>query len=347
MNTSRKRILLLGTGLIGLALIYSGWQCFGPTVRKPADGFFYIRTGASYDQVKQSLTEQHILSGTFYFQLLAKQVHYPEHIRPGKYEIREGMSLVQLVRLLNAGRQTPVRLVINKIRTKEELAGKLGRQLEADSQQIIRYLLTNDSLRRYQLDSNTVMTAFIPNTYEVYWNGPFDKLMKRMTDQQQKFWEGKRMEAAKAHGLTPQQVYTIASIIEEETNKKEDKALIASVYINRLNKGMKLEADPTVKYAMRNFGLKRILKGHLQYDSPYNTYQHTGLPPGPICTPGIQTIEAVLASPKTDYIFFVAKPDFSGYSNFAATYPEHLVFAKAYQRALDSLIIRQQQNIAP
>lgn len=343
----RKRIWLLGSGLLGLALLYSGWQCLGPTVRKPADGFFYIRTGATYNQVLQSLSNQRIISSTFFFNRLARQLDYPDHVRPGKYEIRDGMSLFKLVRQLNAGRQTPVRLVINKIRTKEELAGKLGRQLEADSLEIIRFLLNNDSLKTFGLDTNTVITTFIPNTYEIYWNGPFAKLMKRMTDQQQKFWEGRRTAAAQAHGLTPLQVYTIASIIEEETNKKEDKGLIASVYINRLNKGMKLEADPTVKYAMRNFALKRILKGHLQYDSPYNTYQHTGLPPGPICTPGIQTIEAVLESPKTDYIFFVAKPDFSGYSNFASTYPEHLVYAKAYQRALDSLIIRKQQNSAP
>ena len=139
--------------------------------------------------------------------------------------------------------------------------------------------------------------------------------------------------------FTPEEVYTIASIVEEETNKQSDKGLIASVYMNRIKKGMKLEADPTVKYAMRNFGLKRILHGHLDYPSLYNTYQHTGLPPGPICTPSITTIDAVLDAPQTNYIFFVAKPEFNGYSNFAATYQEHLVFANAYRRALDSLIL--------
>jgi UPF0755 protein len=133
----------------------------------------------------------------------------------------------------------------------------------------------------------------------------------------------------------------MASIVEEETNKADDKGRIASVYMNRIKKGMKLEADPTVKYAMRNFGLKRILHGHLAYPSPYNTYQQTGLPPGPICTPSINTIDAVLDAPETNYIFFVAKPDFKGYSNFAATYPEHLVYAKMYQKALDSLIMRK------
>ncbi len=144
--------------------------------------------------------------------------------------------------------------------------------------------------------------------------------------------------------MTPVQVYTMASIVEEETNMPEDKGLVASVYMNRINKGMRLEADPTVKYAMRDFGLKRILHGHLAYPSDYNTYQHTGLPPGPICTPSTNTIDAVLNAPSTSYLFFVAKPDFRGYSNFASSYPEHLIFAKAYQHALDSLILSKKIN---
>ena len=188
------------------------------------------------------------------------------------------------------------------------------------------------------------MTAIIPNTYLLQWNSTFKKLFTRLKSEEEKFWTDDRKAKAAAKNLTPAEVYTMASIVEEETNKPEDKLLIASSYINRINKGMKLEADPTVKYAMRNFGLKRILHGHLQYESPYNTYRNVGLPPGPICTPSTKTIDAVLGAPKTDYIFFVAKPDFKGYSNFAATYAEHLVFAKAYQKALDSLILSKQKN---
>jgi len=130
----------------------------------------------------------------------------------------------------------------------------------------------------------------------------------------------------------------MASIVEEETNKEADKGKIASVYMNRMATGMKLQADPTVKFALKNFALTRILHGHLAYPSPYNTYQNTGLPPGPICTPSVKTIDAVLNAPKTNYTYFVAKPDFNGYSNFATTYEEHLVYAKAYQQALDSLV---------
>ena len=203
---------------------------------------------------------------------------------------------------------------------------------------MILFLNNIDSIKKYNLDSNTLMTAVIPNTYSILWNTTPAKIFKKLYADQEKFWNGERQQKAVALNLTPKQVYTMASIIEEETNKEDDKGKIASVYINRINTGMKLEADPTVKFAMKNFGLKRILFAHLTYPSPYNTYQQTGLPPGPICTPSSKTIDAVLNAPQTNYIFFVAKPDFNGYSNFASTYAEHMVFAKAYQNALDSLI---------
>ena len=334
----KKKLLIIFLVIIAVGC-YIGWVLFGPTVSAPADKYFYIRTGATYTDVKTALKEQGIISGTFFFDKISKQVKYDKNIKAGKYEIKNGMNLVNLVRMLKAGRQSPVRFVINKIRTKEDLAGKIGQQFEVDSAEVIGFITNNDSLAKYHIDSNTVMTIIIPNSYLFWWNSSLKNIITRLADQKAKFWDGKRSEKAAALNLTPDQVYTMASIVEEETNKPEDKGLIASVYMNRINKGMKLEADPTVKYAMRDFGLKRILHGHLQYPSIYNTYQHTGLPPGPIATPSINTIDAVLDAPKTDYIFFVAKPDFNGYSNFASTYEQHLQYAKAYQRALDSLII--------
>lgn len=321
-----------------LAVIYAGWNVFGPTLSAPPDKYFYVRTGATYPEVRRSLEQQHILSGTFFFDKLAGQAKYRANVKPGRYEIKDGMSLLALVRMLKSGRQSPVKLVINKLRTKEDLAGKIGKLFEADSAAAINFLSNNDSLTAYNLDTNTVMTAVIPNTYLITWNGPFKKIFLRLRNEQKQFWTETRLRKANALHLTPEEVYTMASIVEEETNKQEDKGRIASVYMNRINKGMKLEADPTVKYAMRNFALTRILHGHLQYPSDYNTYQHTGLPPGPICTPSAKTIDAVLDAPVTDYIFFVARPDFKGYSNFASTYAEHLLYAKAYQKALDSLI---------
>jgi UPF0755 protein len=335
------RILLIA---IILFVMYTVWEIFGPTISAPQDKYLYIKTGATYDDVKKQLSDKKILSSTFFFDLLAKQLKYSSNVKSGRYEIRNNINMLSLIRKLKAGNQSPVKLIINKLRTKEDLAEKIGANFECDSTEVIDFITNNDSLKVYNLDTNTVMTAIIPNTYLLQWNGTFKKLFQRLRSEQEKFWTDERKQKAAAENLTPAQVYTMASIVEEETNKEADKGPIASVYLNRIDKGMRLEADPTVKYAMRNFALKRILHGHLTYASDYNTYQYTGLPPGPICTPSIKTIDAVLNAPTTNYIFFVAKPDFSGYSNFANSYAEHLVFAKAYQHALDSLMLSKQTN---
>jgi UPF0755 protein len=339
-----KKILLLLFVLGGLMVLYAGWQLFGPTVKSPADKYFYVTTGAVYKDVLNALKAEQVIPNGFFFDKLARQAKYHQNVKAGRYEIKNGSSVYNLVRMLKSGRQSPVRLVINKLRTKEDLAKKIGEQFECDSLTVISFLSNNDSLKGFGLDSLTAMTAVIPNTYLVNWNTSFRKIYSKLKAEEEKFWNAERKQKAAAKDLTPSQVYAMASIVEEETNKLKDKGLIASVYINRIKKGMKLEADPTVKYAMRDFGLKRIMYGHLNYPSPYNTYQNKGLPPGPICTPSAETIDAVLDAPETDYIFFVAKPDFNGYSNFAATYQEHLQYAKAYQQALDELIRKKQSQ---
>jgi len=334
----KKKIIYTILLIIVIAGGYIGWQVFGPAVAAPESRYFYIKTGSSYDDVKNALLDRHIIKGSFFFDRIAKQAKYTANVKAGRYELKDGMSIFSLVRMLRAGNQAPVRLVINKLRTKEDLAQKIAANFECDSLSVISFLNNKDSLDRYNLDSNTVMTAVIPNTYSILWNTSFDKIFKKLYSEQEKFWNPERTKKAAALNMTPEQVYTMASIVEEETNAEEDKGKIASVYINRIETGMKLEADPTVKFAMKDFALKRILNGHLQYPSPYNTYLHTGLPPGPICTPSTRTIDAVLNAPQTNYMFFVAKPDFKGLSNFAATYAEHQVYAKAYRDALDSLL---------
>ena len=339
-----KKILLISLVCVLLVSLFIGWNVVGPSVSAPEEKYFYIKTGDTYNDVRENLKQKNILSSSFFFNIIARQIKYDKNVKPGRYIIKNRSNLLSLIRMLKSGNQAEVRLVLNKIRTKEEFASKIGANFETDSSVVIKFLLSNDSLAPYHLDTNTVMTIIIPNSYLFWWNGSFNKIFSRLKKQHDYFWEGKRIEKAKALGFTPEQVYTIASIVEEETNKQTDKGKIASVYINRIRKGMKLEADPTVKYAMRDFGLKRILHGHLSYQSPYNTYQQTGLPPGPICTPSINTIDAVLDAPSTDYIFFVAKPDFNGYSNFASSYKEHMQFARAYQKALDSLIISKNQK---
>ena len=343
MKNKRRYIIYV---LIPFALValYIGWIVLGPTINEPQDKYLYIHTGSTYQNVKDSLVQKKIISGTGWFDRVAKYLKYDKKIKPGKYRIKEGMSLLNLIRMLRSGNQTPVNLVITKLRTKEDLAKKIGNNFECDSATVISFLNNNDSLSKYTLDTNTVMTVVIPNTYTLNWNNTPSKIFRKFFTEQQKFWTSKRKEQAASLSLSEKEVYTLSSIVEEETNKKDDKGKIASVYLNRMKAGMRLAADPTVKFAMKDFGLKRIYFKHLSYPSPYNTYLHSGLPPGPICTPSVKTIDAVLNAPSTGYLFFVAKPDFSGYSNFAISYEEHKKFAKAYQLALDSIIILKQQK---
>jgi UPF0755 protein len=249
------------------------------------------------------------------------------------------MSQLRVLEMLIKGKQEPVRFVINKFRTKEDFARYAGRLLECDSAEVAHFLMSVDSMGRFGHDTLTAMSLVIPNTYEIYWNTDAGSLIRRMSVEHDRFWTAERKEKANRLGLTPVEVYTMASIIEEESTKKKDKPLIASVYVNRIEKGMTLSADPTLKYALRDFGLKRIRFKHIDAagNSPFNTYRVKGLPPGPICTPSQETIDAVLDAPKTTYLFFCARPDFSGYHDFASDELQHMANARAYQRALDSL----------
>ena len=292
----------------------------------------------TYEQVQDLLKKDTVLNSPRFFNLLAQRLDYTENVKAGKYEIKKGMSLVEIIRMLRNGRQVPVNLVIKKIRTKQDLAAIIGKKFECDSTAMIEFLENNDTLQKYGLDSNTVMASILPNTYTYFWNTTPSRIFKKFQVTYQEFWTPERREQAKEKNLTPISTYILASIVEEETNKKEDKGNIASTYLNRLSKGMKLAADPTIKFAMRNFELKRIYQKYLTVESPYNTYKYAGLPPGPISTTTEETIEAVLSAPKTNYIYFVAKPDFSGYSNFSETFEQHLQYAKEYQKALDSLM---------
>jgi UPF0755 protein len=224
--------------------------------------------------------------------------------------------------------------VITKLRTKESLASKVGNQFECDSVQMISFLNNPDSLRPFGLDTNTVMAAAMPYTYPINWNTTPGKIFRQFYTAWESFWNEERKQKADSLRLSPVEVVTLASIVEEETLKKQDKYNIASVYLNRLKQGMPLQADPTVKFAMKNFGLKRILGVHLRTESPYNTYQNAGLPPGPICTPSIETIDAVLNAPQTDYLYFVASSSFDGTSVFTTNLTDHSKYARQYQQAL-------------
>jgi UPF0755 protein len=335
----KKKIVLLTLAMLILCLAFSIWEVFGSATAFAGDKYFlYIRTGMNYEEVVHSLEENSVVKNISFFKWLAHRFDYPTNIKAGKYEIKKGESLFSIMRQLRNGKQISVNLIITKLRTKEDLAALIGRHFECDSTAMMAFLENNDSLKAYNLDSNTIMTAVFPNTYAYFWNTTPSRIFRKFIAAYHQYWTVEKQQLAAGQKLTPTSAYILSSIIEEETNKNDDKGKIASVYINRLNKGMKLSADPTIKYAMRNFELKRVYQKYLFIESPYNTYTHTGLPPGPICTPSEQTMDAVLNAPRTNYLYFVAKPDFSGYSNFSENFEQHLKYAKAYQKALDSLM---------
>ncbi|HVM87012.1 MAG TPA: endolytic transglycosylase MltG [Puia sp.] len=336
-----KRILLIAFFVIACGTIWVSWEFFGEGTAFEKDKYYlYIKTGMNYDELLELLKKDTVVKSTYFFDWLSKRIGYPANIKAGKYEIKRGSSLVDLIRMLKNGRQVPVKLVITKIRTKENLASLIGRHFECDSVSVMHFFENNDTLQKYGLDSNTVMTTVFPDTYTYFWNSTPSKIFKKLFAAHESFWTAQRIKEAKEHDLTPTTAYILASIVEEETNKKEDKGLIASTYLNRMTKGMKLAADPTIKFAMQNFELKRIYEKYLTVESPYNTYKYAGLPPGPICTPQQETIDSVITSPKTNYLYFVAKADFSGYSNFSETFEQHLKFAKEYQQALDAEMMK-------
>lgn len=339
-----KKILSLLIAFILVVALVLAYKLFGPATNfSDSKKYLYIHTGhASKDDVMKSLRDSGYFNSTGLFELAAGKLSVWQHLRPGKYEIAKGSSLFTLIRKLRNGSQTPVNLVITKIRTKKDFAGLVGRKFESDSSLFFNYITNNDSLKKYDLDTNTVMTAVFPNTYSLLWNSNPSRIFSKLNEQRRKFWTDERKQKATALGFTPEQVYALASIIEEETLQDDEKATIASVYINRLKKGMFLGADPTVKFAVGDFSLKRIYLGHINStaSSPYNTYKNKGLPPGPICTPTEKTIDAVLNAEQTDYLFFCAKPNSNGHHAFASNDKEHALNAKAYQQWLDSMKIQ-------
>lgn len=327
-----------------LFALFFAWKFFGSaTTFNESKKYLYIYTGnANQKAVMQSLNDSGFLKNPGLFEMVAGRLNVWERLRPGKYEIEKGSSLFTLARKLRNGSQTPVNLVITKLRTRKDLAALIGRKFETDSATMFAYLINNDSLEKFGLDTNTVMTSVFPNSYSLLWNSGPQRIFRKLNEQRNKFWTAERKQKAAALGLTPEQVHSLASIVEEETLRNDEKPTIASVYLNRLKKDMNLGADPTVKFAVGDFTIKRLLFGHINStaSSPYNTYRNKGLPPGPICTPSEKTIDAVLNAAQTDYLFFCAKPNGNGYHAFASNDIDHAKNAKAYQQWLDSLNIR-------
>jgi UPF0755 protein len=317
-----KKILLLVLVLVVLGLAFLSWMFLGSaTAFKESKRTLYIGSdAATKGAVLDSLKKNSIIKNSAVFGWLADRMNYWNKIKPGKYEIENGSSSLTIIRMLRNGQQTPVNLVITKLRTKGDLARLVGNKLETDSLEMIRFLNSEDSLKTFGKTPELAMTMIVPDTYTYFWNTTAPGVYKKLADESKKFWTPQRTERAVQLGLTPEQVYILASIVDEETNASAEKGTIASVYLNRIKKGMPLQADPTIRFALNDFTIKRIYGDHLDVASPYNTYRNKGLPPGPISTPSRKTIDAVLNTPATNYLYFVADSSFNGTHVFSATY---------------------------
>ena len=331
-------IVLLLVLLIGGMIGYQKYDAiFGPNVPEElADNFLEIPTGSDYEDIKSLLIRKGMLVDTSGFDWVAEQMSYRKSkMRSGRFEIQPKWSNRALIRHLRGGKQAPVKVILTNERLLEEVAGKVARFIEADSIALITAFNDKQTLKKMGLKRETLMTLFIPNTYEFFWNQNANDFLERMKKEHEKFWSKKDRKAkATKQGLSPAEVYTLASIVERESLQKAERPRIAGAYLNRLERGIKLQADPTVVFATGIFDLRRVLNKHLAFDSPYNTYMYSGLPPGPISMSSISSIDAVLNPESHNYIFFCAKGDGSGTHSFAKTMAGHSQNIVVYKRNL-------------
>jgi UPF0755 protein len=335
----RKKLIIAGIIFLvmagssgGIYFIYT--LIFTNNIAEEADSYLYIKTGSTYDDVLNLLEEEHIVKNKNSFQWVAKQKNYPQRINSGRYRIEQGMSNNELVNMLRSGRQEAVNFTFNNIRTKEQFAKRVSQQLETDYDSLLALLDDDEKLQAYKLTKETALTIFIPNTYQCWWNMSADRFVEKMYQEYQKFWNTTRSQKAAAAELSPTEIIILASIVEEENHRTSEQARIAGLYMNRLDRNMFLQADPTIKFALQDFGRKRLLYADLAVKSPYNTYRNKGLPPGAICIPSPSCVDAVLNYEKHPYLYMCAKEDFSGYHNFAVTSREHSANARKYHLAL-------------
>jgi len=339
----RKLIVIIAILLVIAAIvggfyayhIYKNMYTSNVIIPDKGEVHLYLPSNASYSELTDSLLALNVLQDADGFQWLAGKKSLPETFSSGHYILRDGMSNNEIINTIRAGRQVPVKVVFHNVRTVEELAGIISGQLELDSAGMASLLNDNNYISSLGYTKETIPALFIPNTYEFYWTTNAEEFISRMQKEHDRFWNESRMEKAVRAGLSPIEISTLASIIDEETSKNDEKSKIAGVYINRLKRGIPLQADPTIKFALGDPTIKRVLSSYLTIDSPYNTYKNAGLPPGPIRIPSIAAMEAVMNYQKHEYLYFCAKADFSGYHAFAKTLTQHLRNAKKYQQALN------------
>ncbi|PTS95540.1 endolytic transglycosylase MltG [Pedobacter sp. HMWF019] len=324
-------ILIIIGGFFGLKFykIY-----FAPNVTEK-EKFLYIRTGDNLENLVEEIKKKDILTDLNSFSEAAAKMDLTDRIKPGRYKLSKGMNNRSLINKIKSGNQDPVKLKFQNIRRKEEFAGYLAKKLEADSLAFIHVLDSAALVEKYGFNTDNIYTMFIPNTYDMYWNTTPVEFFEKMQKEYVKFWNPERKKKAEALKMTPIQVTILASIVDGEAIFDKEMPIIAGLYINRLNKGILLQADPTVIFANGDFTVKRVTGALLRVDSKYNTYKYAGLPPGPVMMPSINAIDAVLNKDNNDYLYMCAKDDFSGYHNFAVTKEQHEINAKKYRDALN------------
>ena len=342
---SSRRIIIYGALAIIILVVIAtiGIQytkIVSPAFKTDKITELYIDDRKDYEAILDQLKIQSQIKDIHLFEQLASFMKYPQNIKSGKYEIKPQMNYLELVRMLRNGNQVPVKFTFNNIRLKKDFAERVGNQLLFDQEILLDKLNNQGVCQSFGFDNNTIMCMFIPNTYEVYWTISITQFLERMKKEFDRFWTSERLNKARELSLSPVEVSILASIVEEETAAYSEYPIVAGLYINRLRKGWRLEADPTIKFALGDFELRRILYAHLDVESPYNTYRNSGLPPGPIRIPSIAGIDAVLNYTHHNYIFMAAKEDFSGRHNFAVTNAKHDRNAKKYREALNRNNIR-------
>ncbi len=333
--TSNKKYLY--PALAGMVVLVAlvAYFLFSAVSTQKETFYVYIDSDDTQDSVFAKIAPKASPMAMAGLTTLLRHTDYGTHVHTGRYAINPGDGALRLFRRLKNGQQSSMRLTIPEARTMERLAALLSRKLMLDSASIAQVLTSEETCRKYGYDTCTVSALFVPDTYDVYWDISADALLQRMTREHDRFWQGERTEKAQARQLTPVEVATLASIIDEETANTAEKPMIAGMYLNRLKVGMPLQADPTVKFALKQFGLKRIYTKLTRFQSPYNTYANEGLPPGPIKIASVKGIDAVLNAVDHDFLYMCAKEDFSGTHNFAKTYAEHLQNAARYSKALN------------
>lgn len=328
-------VFLVGSTLLITFVFYFYQIVYTPNIlTEESDRLFVIKSGTSYREVLHDLYEQRFVNDMVSFGFLARLKKFDRKVQPGRYMLRHNMTNLQALDALMGGRREPVDITFTNVRMMRDLPDLITKNIGVTTEEFRRELDDFIESNKEGFTRENILCMFIPNTYQVYFNIVPEELIERMHDEYGKFWSDDRKAKASAIGLTPIEVSILASIVQAETIKADEAPVVAGLYINRLKKGIPLQADPTLVYAVGDFTIKRVLDKHKEVESPYNTYKYAGLPPGPINMPSIANIDAVLNYDKNEYLYMCAREDFSGYHNFATNLRAHNVNAARYQRAL-------------